>query len=224
MLWLFRLPPVVYLGVAPLGVIGAGYLFITDQQSESAKAAALAGKAPAAVTIEAFDPAKNVGAANEVTVLAQIDVSRVVDLSETKKGRERDHWVIAPLYPTNATDAGGQASGMMIQRGNATVEQLAKMAVGEGKIGPIVSLNGLSVDPSSESKAIDEVKDQITVKPGGVYIDPFEDGRAAGLAPSSDGKFAALAILIVSLLVGAFGAFGFQRARRGATAYREGTI
>lgn len=206
---LLKLPPLVYLGIAPLGLIFAGYLYFEWTKEEAAKAAALAGKPPAAVQIEKFDPARNVGAANEVRVVAQIDPSSIVDLSRSKKGVERDHWVLAPLYATDAAAAFGPALGLMIVRGNASEEQLQKMVVGEGKFGLLFDLNGISVKSSSERTAIDEATKRVTLKPDAIYIDPFEEGRAAGLGPDGGGRDISLALLVVSLLVAAYGAFRY---------------
>lgn len=206
---LLKLPPLVYLGIAPLGLLFAGYLYFEWTKDEAAKAAALAGKPPAQVLIEKFDPARNVGAANEVRVVAQIDPNSIVDLSRSKKGVERDHWVIAPLYASDATGPTGPALGLMIVPGTASDEQLQKMVIGEGKFGLLFDLNGISVKASSERTAIDEATKRVTLKPDAIYIDPFESGRGEGLGPNSSGRDVSLALLVVSLLVAAYGAFRY---------------
>jgi hypothetical protein len=206
---LLKLPPLVYLGIAPLGLLFAGYLYFEWTKDEAAKAAALAGKPPAVVKIEDFNPGRDTGKADEVVIVAQINPASIVDLSQTKKGRERDHWVIGPLYPTTAKAESGPASGLMIQHGTATDEQLQKMVVGEGPFGPLIQLNGISVKASSERTAIDEATKRVTLKPDAIYIDPFESGRAEGLGPNSSGRDVSLALLVVSLLVAAYGAFRY---------------
>lgn len=206
---LFRLPPLVYLVAAPLGLALAVYIFIDHRQSEADKAAARSGKAPALVQIEKFDAARNTGIAGEVNVAGQIDVSQMVELTSSKRGVTRERWTMAPVYATDAKQPQGPAIALMIQRGAVDNAQLQKLVVADGAFGPIMQLNGIAIDRSSESKAIDEASRSITLTPGALLIDPFEAGRSVGLAPSTTGRDSALFILVISLLVGAFGAFRF---------------
>jgi hypothetical protein len=215
-MWMFRLPAIVYLILAPIGVAGSVYLYLDDQKSEAAKTVARAAKPPAEVKIEAFDPAKNTGTANEVVVLGQVDMDQSMEVTRSKSGTVRERWLIAPVYPTTATDTSAPAIGVMLQHGTATGEQLAHLVVGEGKFAPILRLDGSLLPPGSDRQAIDEVSDRMKIAPGAIYIDPFEDGRAAGLAASTNGRDASIAVLVVSLLIGAFGLFRFfaERKRR----------
>ncbi len=208
-MWFLRLPALVYLVLAPLGLALAAYLYIDDRQSEADKAAARAGKPPALVQIEKFDPARNIGAAQEVHVAGQVDFAQAVELTRSKRGVERERWVMAPIYATTAEKPEGAAIGLMIQRGAMTDTQIEAMVVQMGKFGPILRLNGFAVDRMSESKAIDELSGRVTLSPNALLVDPFEAGREAGLAPSTTGRDVALVALVISLLVGAFGAFRF---------------
>lgn len=212
-MWLFRLPPIVYLVLAPIGLIVAVYLFFTDQQSEADKAAARKAKPPAEVRIEAFDAAKNTGTAHEVNVLGQVDVAGMMEVTKTKKGTVRERWTIAGIHPTTAETPEGPAIGMFVQRGPISDDQLAKMVVGEGKFGPVMRLNGFLISRSTEGEAIAEVSSKIPATANAIYIDPFEDGRDAGLSPDSAGRELSIGALVISLLVGAFGAFRFWSER-----------
>lgn len=208
-MWFFRLPPLVYLVLAPLGIALAAYLYIDDRQSEADKAAARAGKPPALVQIEKFDPARNIGAAQEVNVVGQVDFRQAMELTRSKRGVERDRWVMAPIYATTATKPEGPAIGLMIQHGSIADAQIEGMVAAEGNFGPILRLNGIAVDRSSEGKAVDEMSTRVSLSPTALLVDPFEAGREAGLAPSTSGRDVSLAALVVSLLVAAFGAFRF---------------
>lgn len=208
-MWFFRLPPLVYLVLAPLGIALAVYLYIDDRQSEANKAAARAGKPPALVQIEKFDPARNVGAAQEVNVVGQVDFRQAMELTRSKRGVERDRWVMAPIYATTATKPEGPAIGLMIQHGSIADAQIEGMVAAEGAFGPILRLNGIAVDRASETKAVEEMSTRVSLSPTALLVDPFEAGRAAGLAPSTAGRDVALAALVISLLVAAFGAFRF---------------
>lgn len=206
---LFRLPPLVYLVAAPLGLALAAYIFFDDRQSEADKAAARRGKAPALVQIEKFDAARNTGIAHEVNVAGQVDVRQMVELTRSKRGVTRERWVMAPVYATDARQPQGPAIGLMVQRGAIDDAQLEKLVVANGAFGPIMQLNGFAIDRSSESKAVDEINQRVSLAPGALLIDPFEAGRDAGLAPSTSGRDGALFILVISLLVAGFGAFRF---------------
>jgi len=206
---LFRLPPLVYLVAAPLGLALAVYLFIDDRQSEADKAAARSGKAPTLIQIEKFDAARNTGVAHEVNVAGQIDVSQMVELTRSKRGVTRERWVMAPIYATDAKQPQGPAIGLMVQRGAIDDAQLQKLVVAEGAFGPIMQFNGFAIDRTAESKAVSEIEQRVTLAPGALLVDPFEAGRNAGLAPSATGRDSAIFVLVISLLVGAFGAFRF---------------
>lgn len=208
-MWMFRLPPLVYLIAAPLGLALAVFLFFNDRQNEADKAAARRGKPPAAVLIEKFDPARNTGLAHEVNVVGQVDASRMFELTRGKDGAARERWVMAPVYATTATQPQGPAIGLMMQRGSIDDAQLQKLVVTQGPFGPILLLNGFAVDRTSESEALGEINGRIQLAPNALLIDPFENGREAGLAPSTSGRDSAILVLVIALLVGAFGAFRF---------------
>lgn len=219
-MWLFRLPVWVYLIVAPLGIALAGYLYLDDRQAEADKAIARAGKAPAPVKIETFDASRNTGAAHEVNVVAQVDVSQMMELTQSKKGSVRERWVLAPIYSTVAADTKAPALGLLIQRGGASDDQLRSLVVADGPIGPVMKLDGFLLDKSAENTAIDQMRDRVQLAPGAIFIDPFEAGRDAGLAASTGGRDSALIVLVGSLLVAAYGLFHFfaRPARKRKTA------
>ncbi|MCW3836362.1 hypothetical protein ACFQ1E_10955 [Sphingomonas canadensis] len=206
---LFRLPAIAYFAIAPLGVVMAVTLYFQDRAEEAEKAAARAGKPPALVKIEEFQKGRNVGPAHEVNVLGQVDVTRMVELTRTKRGVESDRWVMAPVYPTNATSNAEPAIGQMIQRGHVSDAALQKLIAAEGAFGPIMVLDGQMVEPSNERKALDEIADKIQLAPTALLVDPFEEGRTAGLAPSTSGRDTAIFALILALLVAGYGAFRF---------------
>lgn len=209
----FTLPPIAYLVLAPIIAVLAVYLFIDDRKSEAEKAAALAGKPPAVVRLEEFNAAKHTGKASEVAVLAQLDATKIMELTQSKRGTVRNHWTIAPLYATDAADTSKPAIGVMVERDPISDEQLSKMAVATGKFGPIVLLNGATVSRSSESKALGEVDGQMKIAPDATIIDPFEAGRAVGLAPSNGGRDVSIIALVAALGIGGFGLFRHLSAR-----------
>jgi hypothetical protein len=208
MLGLFRLPPIVYWLLSPVGIAAAIWLFISDRESEAQKAIAMNAKPPAAVKLEAFDPRRNTGTAQEVNIIAQADGTQAMEVTRSSKSADvREKWVIVPLYPTTAKDASAPATGVLLQRGDASDEQFEKMVIGEGPFAPLIALDGTMIDASSESEALRTVRDRMEIAPNAIYVDPFEAGRKAGLAPSTKGRDSAIALAIFALFVGLYGIF-----------------
>lgn len=207
MWWLFRLPGIVYLALAPFVLAFAVYFYIDDQHREAAKAAERAAKPPAEVTIEKFDRAHNTNSAQEAVIVGQVDLSRSYELSITKRGSETGHYVLAPIYATTAKDVAGPAIGVLMQEGRLDDDQIRKMAVATGPVGPLLRIDG-KVLASDEINGHDsEFRGHVEVAQNAVYIDPFENGRGEGLAPSDAGKFGAIAFAVIAVAMGLFGFF-----------------
>ena len=201
-----RLPPLVYFIIAVLMVIVSVTTFLDHQKDEAVKAQARAGKRPEAVAIENFDRTRNVGLADEVTILGQLDADRVIDVSETKDGRETDHWTIAPLYPTDAEAPTAEAPAVFVQHGAITDKQLVALAVGPGKFGPILLLNGkMETQVNGPSQVRKALNGRVAVAPAAIYVDPFEEGRLKGLEASTSGRDIAIVALIVALVITGYG-------------------
>lgn len=215
-----RLPPLVYFIVAVSVVVLSGLMFFDHQRDEAAKAQARAGKRPEAVVIEQFDRTRNVGPADEVTVLGQLDVDRVVDVSKTKDGRETDRWTIAPIYPTNAQAPNGAAPAVFVQHGSLTEQQMVRLAVATGKFGPILLLNGKMEKHADGSEEVRKALDgRVAVAPEAIYIDPFEEGRLKGLEASSTGRNIAIFGLVVALAIAGYGIYRRWDLRRAPERY-----
>jgi hypothetical protein len=205
MFGLFRLPPFAYFLLAPLAIAFGLYMYFDDRKSEAEKAVALSAQPPELVKIEAFDPAKNTGVAREVNIVGQVDMSQMMEVTQSKRGNVRERWVLAPIYPTTATDTSAPAVGVIVQRGGATDDQLMRLIVGDGAFGPLMEIDGVSIDPSTERSALEMVSDKYRVTSNAIYIDPFEAGRAAGLGASSTGRQASISIAILGVLIGLYG-------------------
>lgn len=213
MFWLYRLftlPAIVYLCIAPLLLVGAGGVFITDRQSEAVKAVARAAKPPPAVKLEDFNPQKSVGQAQEAILVGQVDVAQAYELTITKSGEETGHYVLAPIYPTNATDASAPATGVFFQEGRIDQDQVKSMMIGSGPIGPVLRIDGRILSNSEILGNDSEFRDHVRVAQNAVYINPFEEGRATGLAASTKGRDTAIGLVVLALLVGLLGAYKWQ--------------
>lgn len=207
--------PIVYFAVAPLLLAFAIFTYFNDREHEAAKALARAHKPPSAIQIEYFDPAHNVGPANEVVVIGQVDLAHMVELTKSKHGSIRDRWNIAPIYPATAKDTSAPARGVFEQNGTLSDEQLAGMVIGRGAFGPIMKIDGIQTTEFSAKQAVSNaLEERVKIAPSPLIVDPFENGRAVGLAADQSGPGVALGILVLSLAVAGYGVF--IRARRRA--------
>lgn len=201
---LFCLPWWAYILASPLILAAGIFGYFSDQEAEAAKMLARHRPPPAAAAIEKFDPAHNVGPANEIVLVGQLDMARAMELTETKSGREIHHWTVAAIYPATATDTAQPALGAMVKDGALSDRQLAGFVVGNGAFGPVMKLDGLRADDFSAQEAVRKtIGGKVTMAPSPVLIDPFENGRKAGLAPSDSGRiFAGLVATIALLCLG----------------------
>lgn len=213
MSWL-RMHPFAYFLLAPLIFAFGVYMLVTEQQKEAAKAAALAGKAPAAVVIEQFDRTRNVGPANEVHIVGQVDLSRMMELTETKRGVERGRWNVAPIYAVGAKDNTGPVLGVFDQHGSISDAQLSSMIIRNGAFAPIMKINGQITTEFKDIRAVEKALKDPKLADNALIVDPFEDGRAAGLAASGEGQTIALVIMGLAVAVLGYGWFLFVRRRR----------
>lgn len=215
--FVFSLPWFVYLAVAPLLVVAGGYSFADTARHNAALDAAAAQPAPKPVAIENYRAARDSNSIGEVTLLAQIDLNNMIDVTRTKRGVERDHWVIAPLYPMNAKDRSAPAPGVLVQRGRLEDEAARRLIKGDGPIGPIVQLNGLMVDDFGDIRAIDTALDgKVKLAAEPIRIDPFEEGRAQGIANAHDPQIIAYLCFAAAVVALGFGLYRRQRTKAAA--------
>jgi hypothetical protein len=205
-MWLLRLPPAIYFIVAPF-LLGFGVYFYFDiERGEVEKTEARSHKAPAAVALESYNPAKNKGDFNEVVVIAQLDLNSMIQITKSRKGVERSRLSFGRLYPTTAKDINTPAPALLVAEGQFDSHKIATMVVGNGPIGPLVKLDGL--EDGAAGHAIDiaqAAKDGPPVVDKPIYIQPFVEGRDAALAQKNDGMFALLGGFILALAAGGYG-------------------
>lgn len=145
----------------------------------------------------------------EVVALAQVDLERAMEMTESKRGVERHHWTVVPIYPINASDPAVPAIGAMVHDGKVDDSQLARLVVGRGSLGPVMKLDGIVTDDFSTTKAVTKaLAGRVKLSANPVIIDTFVNGRQAGLKPNEGGFYLAIAAAIAGLV--AIG-FGFYR-------------
>jgi hypothetical protein len=210
--WMFRMSSWLYFLLAPAVLACAVFLYFDLEGDEAAKAKALAHKPPEPVAIESYDPAKNRSDFEEVTVLAQLDLATIVEVVESKRGVERSRTTVGRLYPVGAKDKNAPAPAVLATHDGLSDVQISTMAAGTGPIGPILKINGredgrggiaLDADKALESGP--------PVAEARLYIQPFVNGREAGLAKKGGaGGVLGLGAVAAALL----GFYGWWRRRK----------
>lgn len=214
-MWLFRLPPVLYLLASPLLLAAGVFLHFQDQNNEAAKAKALTHEPPAEVALEAYDQAKNKSDYDEVVILAQLDLDSMVEVTKSKRGVERDRATIGRLYPVGAADKSAPAPALLVADGTLTDDQLKKMLVldKKGAFGPIIRINGREGYVGHSSAVSKATESGPAIAEKALRIEPFQNGRKVALTPSPAGDLFLGLGSAASLLLTGFGLFRHQRNR-----------
>ena len=200
----FSLPPIGYFIIAALLVAAGNFVQNVDNKTQAERAQALEGQPPELVALGDFTRA-DIGLANEVNIAAQINTEYTYTLY---KGSERDSSarVLWLLFDPEATgnERSVQAAIMVRQRDADTFTEWLLNNVSEmGDISPIFHINGIrkTVVPYDEV-ADDAISDENLIKKANFfYIEPFVNGRAAGLAPRSGNDNSLLHLAIVAALL-----------------------
>lgn len=200
--------PLFFVAIAPFFALLAAVCWYGGNDEEERKALARSRPPPPETPIESFDRARHQGASGEVVVLGQLDMGRLTNISIRKNGKERDHYVIAPIYPVGAKERTEAARGVLVQIGELSTGEIRSFTVGEGPIGPLVRLNGELLSRAEASEAMEEGFDgKVAITRDRLYIDPYDAGRDAALAPSTNLRGAAFFFLGLALLSVTGGAF-----------------
>lgn len=207
---------------------GAAYLGYTQQEKHAAwiahRAELLQAAPPQTIDIGTFDKKYSSANPTEVSVTAQVATDHNTRLIRRTNFIKTDESVLYVLVDANAPANETVARGAIVidpDQIDTLVDWLASNATGFGDNGPVVKIDGLldsGTDTSMVSKAF---KDQgMTKGPNFFYIEPFFEGREAGLAVKPDeARSAAMPLYYIALffvLVGCFKAFTARRkARKG---------
>ena len=206
---LFRLPPMVYLVLAPLCLAAGVAMLIYENGRDAERTAALSHDAPALIELAAITSDDSGSDFNEVTVRAQVDPMNMIEMVKTKRGSERGRTLYAPLYPADAADFSGEALAVMEISGSVSDDQLAQFYVSDGAAGPVLVLNGL-LEGAGNNKAFDALGQSVKLTNGFRTIKPFVNGRQVDLKPTGMGNV----LLMLSLVLAAiFGGYGYFRKR-----------
>ncbi len=210
---LFRGHWLVQVLFAALAFAAAGFLYLTHQEREAEKVLALQQGVPAAVSLNAFDPAKDIHPADEVHVIGWINTEYNYELTETSRKRSdvvRRMFVMFGPEDTAQTKTARAVILMPQYDVDRFIEGLMANTSGLADGGnPVFALNGTAESsPTLDNMANDALKEKgLTKAPGFQFIEIWpHDGRAAALAPDPTtglivaGGVAAFGLLL--LLVG----------------------
>ncbi|NML06472.1 hypothetical protein [Sphingomonas sp. G-3-2-10] len=227
-LTIFALHPLLLVMLTPSGLLIGGIGYYISQAEEAEKATKRNGPAPVPVRVEAFDTTRPIRRAEEISIVGQIDPAQIMDISFTKKGKEREHFVLAPIYPIDAVDPTAPASGLLTHNGQLSDIQIHAFETGKGAIGPIVRLVGVRAQPYNLRTAFgDDVRVPIRLIGSAIFVSPYPKGREVALAPDNGLRNFSIGVMIVSLLIGLLGGLGHWgrlRQRRDESAGYLGTL
>lgn len=185
----FRLPWQVFLLLSGF-VIWVGF---TQYQSEvsvqAERAEALAGRPPSVVPLRDFDPEVDVHLAGEVNIVGQIDPQYNYRLTEERRGTDDVRRLFVLFDSTDRLGYPQARAAIMIddEQMPAFMEWVDEVSKTFGPAGPVISVNGLhETRPALAGMAREAMSEEgLTLAENFVFVTPFLEGRAAGLAPSS---------------------------------------
>jgi hypothetical protein len=178
--------------LALLAFGAAGYLYHAAQKDAAEMAVALEQGPPAPVSLNAFDPARDVHAADEVTVTGWFNPAYNYELTEEHRKRSdivRRMFVFFGPEDTGATRTVRAIVLMPPSDVDRFFNGLAMEYLGHVEGHPLLTLNGRAKTYATlDNMAEDAMKEQgLTKAPGFRYIEIWPaSGRAAALAPAPE--------------------------------------
>ena len=197
----------------------AVFFYFQDQKDEAAKSVALSQDPPTAVDVASFNNATNVGPADEVVVQGQIDHTARYTLVRKKKRRETTNWII-PLYASDATERPDAVKFMLLgEADEVPLQKILETATSLEGDRPTVEINGVITKPGKFRSMVSEAMQEqgMSLASDAVFIEPFLEGREAGLAANENGPTTSLVIGGLGVLLFLYG-FLRRNARRKARA------
>lgn len=210
--WLFRLPAIAYFVIAGLLVVGGIAMFFSMRADDSARAAALRHAPPAVIALDELKPATYKADYDEIVLKAQAFPQGMIESVKTKGSREVGRTLYMPLFPLAAKTPDEAATAVIVIEGTISDDEIGKMFVAPGTIGPVAQVDGIFEGASSgeRSKAMEALQRTVKLSPDFAIIKPFVHGRKADLAPRGDGPAMLIAALFAAVVSGLFGFYRKQ--------------
>ncbi len=206
---IFRLPWSGNLIFAAIFAFGAYWIHTEFQREEADKAIALAGAAPAPVTLAAYDQERDIHPAKEVHLLGWINPEFNYRLVEEKGGRAQKERFMLVLFDGNQDETARMAHAAIILpparkddffdwlQGGNTLATMARDMGENGLARPVQRFNG-APDGTPDLKGLAEdafVEAGLSRAPNFLYVEPWIDGREAALAATPEVARQAASIL-----------------------------
>ena len=204
-----RLGPIALGIVSLLIFIGAYFLQVEINKSETAKLRAMDAGAPAAVQVQSFDPDRDVSPVREAVIEAQLLWNYSYDLWYAKEW-STDYVVMFPIVAATQTDPNTVLGFAMLKAedGNFstfTPEQVEERLIDDGLLGPVMTLNGEVRGLGQWEELVEDsmVDMGLTMPQDAIVIWPFMEGREVALGGLKEGTMTMFGML--SKVAGAIG-------------------
>lgn len=223
---LFALPFWVFLAAAG-GVFYLGELSHRDTLAQNQEMArALAGPPPETVSFADFSRQNDVGLADEVSVQAVINPDYNYELTKKRKGRNTTRFLFVLFDAADPEDSKVARGALVLSAAEKArfideyYAENAEIGVGASGFVSVVTLNGQAENASDLSSLVNDAFDEqnLVKSDDFIYIEPFLEGRAAGLTPTMSADELRNIIRGVGLVVALIGLVKFALRRRRKTA------
>jgi hypothetical protein len=173
-----------------IAAFGVGYLtfhMIADERETLAEVViALEQPVPAPVDLSVFDKKADKGLADEVHVQGWFNTDYSTRLIKKKNGVTTSKRVLMVLFGTSDTDEATEVKAAMVlteAEHDRFVDEQMDYVSDYGRFAPIFQFNGRARPSASHSGLAHKAmkRDGLTLSPNFFFIDPYWDGREAGL-------------------------------------------
>ncbi len=190
---IFALPFWVFLAAAG-GLFYLGELSYRDTLAQNQEMArALAGPPPETVSLAAFSRDRDIGPADEISVQAVIDPDYNYELTKRRKGINTVRYMYVLFDVTDPQNTKEARSAMVLTKAEKEkfVDEYylenSEIALSETGFTSVTTFNGTAENSSDLSSLVSDAFRQknLTKSTNFVYVEPFLDGRTAGLTPTT---------------------------------------
>ncbi|MFD1156426.1 hypothetical protein [Roseovarius aestuarii] len=218
----FRLPFWVFLAAAG-GIFYLGELAHRDTLAQNQEMTrALAGNPPETVDLADFSRTMNTGPADEISVRGIINPDYNYELTKRRKGADKTRYMFVLFDAADPADSKMARGALVLTEDekdkfvNEYYFENSAIAFAETGAVSVIALNGQDEgSPDLSSMVRDAFEEQnLTKSENFIYIEPFLDGREAGLTPTMSANELRDIIRGVGLVAALIGLVKFARRRR----------
>ncbi|WP_299847325.1 hypothetical protein [uncultured Roseovarius sp.] len=218
----FQMPFWVFLAAAG-GLFYLGELSHRDTLAQNQEMKrALAGSPPETVSLAEFSRSDDVGLADEISVQGVIDPSYNYELTKKRKGPDTTRFMYVLFDASDPEGSKVARSALVLSQAekdkfiNEYFDKNSEIGIGEDGFVSVITFNGQARNSSDLSSLVsDAFAEQSLIQSDDfIYIEPFLDGRVAGLTPTVSADDMRNIIRGVGLAVALIGLIKFALRRR----------